>query len=64
MNVPSNIPDNKAFLVVWGSARYSTDNYTIAETSKKVAIGTTSILTLIQTDKPIYKPGQTGKEQH
>ncbi len=61
MFVPSTIEGDRVELYVQGvSIPEDYRNYNFTAT-KKVALNRNNLLTFIQTDKPVYKPGQTGK---
>ena len=52
------VPDETGTFRV--KARVSVDDDDIIEETTDVRIKKPDLITLIQTDKPIYKPGQTG----
>ncbi|KAG8172102.1 hypothetical protein JTE90_000161, partial [Oedothorax gibbosus] len=55
MQIPSSSTDTVAKLSVLGSLG---DGHRV-DAAKKVRIRRSSVITFVQTDKPVYKPGQT-----
>ena len=58
--IPDNVPVTVVVLHVEAASVDSARNYSF-EADAKIAIRISSLLTFLQTDKPMYKPGQTGR---
>ena len=57
--IPRNVPKSEVILQLEASSVATERNYSFtAET--RISVTPPSLLTFLQTDKPMYKPGQTG----